>query len=143
MASRKEVEPHKLFTASAKALMRQIDITFPNEIVTKTIQDALNEFSAKACKTPHVPAMKFFSSMNIPTGIPDGKGGIVPLRDMILNHDSRMFSDECNMKIPELEAIDLKAKWKVLSDENREVMWQYLERMARLAFQVADRQVQA
>jgi len=136
-AQKKEIDAHKLFNSNAKALMRQIDIIFPHETNLVFIQKELAQYCSKDCKAPHVPAMKFYKSMSIPTGIAGPNGAILVLGDMILNHDTRMFDDNCNMKIPELEAIDLKAKWKLLSDENREVIWQYLEKMAKLSAKVA------
>ena len=134
---KKEIEPYKIFNSSAKALMRQIDIIFPHETNLVFIQKEIAQYSAKGCKAPHVPAMKFYKSMGVPTGILTPDGAMCVLGDMILNHDERMFADECSVKIPELEAIDLKAKWRVLSDENREVIWQYLEKMAKLSAKVA------
>ncbi|MDR3542365.1 MAG: hypothetical protein P4L69_15600 [Desulfosporosinus sp.] len=134
---KKEIEPYKIFNSNARAFMRQLDIIFPHETNLVFIKKELEQYSAKECKKPDVPALRFYKSMSIKTGIKGPNGVELLLGDMILNHDERLFAEDSTVTIPELSAIDLKAKWKVLDDENRETIWAYLEKMAKVSCKVA------
>ena len=132
----KTLDSAVVFNSTARCLMRQIGVIFPHETNLEFIQRELTNYSSKTnAATRHVPAVKFFESMRIGTGI-EKDGVELVLGDMILNQDERLFSDECTADIPALSAINLRAKWKVLSVENKKTIWEYLERMATLAAKV-------
>jgi hypothetical protein len=143
-SGKKVIEPHKIFNSTARALIRQLDKVFPHEVKLGILRDELERYSAKDCENPHVPAMMFYKSMELGTGIfslPRGEEEDeereIQIGEMILNHDARLFSDECKASIQALEALDLKTKWKLLDAENRNIMWDYLERLAKKSSEVA------
>lgn len=136
----KTIDPSKLFNALSSAFMGELGKMFTHETTLRFIKEELDRYSSKKCKTPWVPGLKFYKSMQIKTGIKDAKGTEFTLGDMILDHNDRLFSDECTADIPELSAINLKAKWKDLNDKNRAIAWDYLDRMARSSAQVASTQ---
>lgn len=128
----------KTFNRVSAALFNQLRKIFPADPKLQFLHEELNRMASSA-KTEHVPAMQFFSAMNIPTGVPSiaGQGNVAVVGELILNSDDRLFSDDCSADIPQLNAVDFKAKWGLLNDTNRTCVWGYLQRMAELSAKVA------
>lgn len=127
----------KTFNAVAAAFFKEIGKIFPSDPKMLFLSQELQRLSKKPHKD-HIPAMQFFKAMNVPTGLPsltDGSAAVVG--ELVLTHDERLFAPNCNATIPQLDAVDFKNKWAMLSTANRQFVWGYLERMAALSAKVA------
>jgi len=128
----------KTFNRVSAALFSQLRKIFPADPKLQFLNEELNRMAGSQ-KTEHVPAMQFFDAMNTSTGLPSviGSGEIAVIGELVLNRDERLFSDDCTADIPQLNAINFKAKWASLSGANRVYVWGYLQRMAELSAKVA------
>jgi hypothetical protein len=128
----------KTFNVVGAALFREIGKIFPNDPKLLFLSQELARFSKNKQKD-HVPAMQFFKAMNLPTGLVSSEdpSSIAVVGECVLTHDPRLFSEECPVSIPQLDSVDFKKKWAMLSALNREFVWGYLERMATLSAKIA------
>lgn len=131
----KKPSPVKTFNATARVFFREIRKIFSKDATMDFLAGQLDKY-AKNQVASHVPALQFYKAMNTKTGIPSETGEAV-VGEMVLNHDARLFSKDCTASIPQLDAIDFRNKWGLLTQENREFVWGYLERMAKLSAEAA------
>lgn len=138
MADREKRLLRKTFNSVAGAFFREMGKVFANDAKMTFLSEELHRLS-KTKDKDHVPAMQFFKAMNTSTGLISVTdiGAIAVVGELVLTHDERLFAPECNVVIPQLDAIDFKTKWAQLSQENRQFVWGYLERMAQLSAKVA------
>ena len=135
----------KTFNVIATTLIDQLLTLFEGEQTLIFFRSELDRL-AKDKKQDHVPAANFFNTMNIETKIPPSQdaasagvrilGDKVVVGELIIRKDDRLFGPDAGVTIPALEALGLKGKWPELTPANRELVWDYLIRMAKCAAQV-------
>lgn len=99
----------KTFNVISGALIDQLLNLFKDNGTLKFIKEELVRFS-KDPKNCHVPAVKYFQTMNIPTKIKpvaDDEQRSVVVGELIIRKDPVIFTDDVGVKIPELEALGM------------------------------------
>lgn len=135
----------KTFNVVAKALIEQLLTLFEGEQTLIFFMSELDRFASDK-KQDHVPSANFFTTMNIETKIPPSQesgessgrvlGDKIVVGELVIRKDDRLFGPDTGVSIPALEALGLKEKWPRLSATNREMVWDYLIRMAKCSAQV-------
>ena len=130
----------KTFNVISVALIDQLTTLFPGEQTLIFFKSEMDRLS-KDRKQDHVAAVNFFNTMNIETKIPPLAadrilGDKVVVGELVIRKDDRVFGPDTGVVIPALEALGLKDKWPRLSATNRNMVWDYLIRMAKCAAQV-------
>jgi len=114
----------RTFNAVASTLVSQMLTLFPGDPTFTQIKDALQVLMSDRA-TDSKAMDKWFQTMNTNTG-----NGMV-IGEFVMRRDESLFT---------LEVVDgiisgMSTKWPRLSQENKEMVWQYLERMAKLSAQ--------
>jgi len=107
--------PHSLFNKKFEEFLNDLVATYPEETDLRAMRSML-EWTIKAMG-PKVPQEMFDSCVAVPYG------------DKIIARNESFFLEECpyDTRYADINIVNkLKAKWKVLSDENKEVVWKYL-----------------
>jgi len=123
------IPPQKCFNRVATSFFRELAKIFPTDAKLQFLSSELLRMSSDKTKD-RIPGIKFFHNMN--SVALDN----ITVGEMIMTKDDRLFSEDSKVTIPQLEILNFKQKWKVLCDENKCVVWGYLERMAKLSAQV-------
>lgn len=134
---KQKIRFRKTFNTVASGLFKELGKLFPTHPKLLFLANELEGLS-KDHQNSHIPAIKFFKSMNSPSGVPSSVDpeNIAPLGELIINRDDRLFSAP-DAVVPGLEAADFKMLWGELGEENRARVWDYLNRMAELSARVA------
>ena len=128
----------KTFNVISVALIDQLLKIFGEEPVLMFFRSEIEKFS-KDRADDHVPAANFFGTMNVETKLAresDRMSDPIPVGELIIRKDERLFGPETGVVIPALEALGLCQKWPKLSPANKEMVWGYLIRMAQTSTQV-------
>lgn len=131
----------KTFNVISCALIEQLLGLFKDNGTLKFIKEELTRFS-KDPKNNHVPAIKYFKTMNMVTKIKpkvdrvDSDLNTIVVGELVVRKDPVIFTDAVGIVIPELEALGMSDKWPRLSSANQEMVWDYLIRMAKTSAQV-------
>lgn len=128
----------KTFNVITSALMDQLLVLFTNDATLKVLKVELAKFAADLGSN-HVPAVKYFTTMNLATKIKskiDDKDDAIVVGELIVRKDPVIFTKDVGVVIPELEALGMQDKWPKLNTANQEMVWDYLIRMAKTSAQV-------
>ena len=146
----------KTFNVITCALIEQLLCLFKDNGTLRFLKDELERF-AKDPKNNHVPAVKYFKTMNLATTVApkvDRDAGSIVVGELVIRKDPVIFTDAVGVVIPELEALGIilwgplpfshtlkplpgmKEKWPRLNKTNQEMVWDYLIRMAKTSAQV-------
>lgn len=100
----------KTFNVISGALIDQLLSLFKDNGTLKFIKEELDRF-AKDPKNSHVPAVKYFKTMNMATKVKPttvGRGtdeSAIVVGELIIRKDPVIFTDAVGVTIPELEAL--------------------------------------
>ncbi len=131
----------RTFNAISIALVDQLLRLFEDNGTLKFIKGELQLF-AKDPKRNHVPAVRYFKTMNLPTALKRdhdagvGDDSVIVVGELVVRKDPVLFTDAVGVKISELENLGMIEKWPMLSKTNQEMVWDYLLRMAKTSAQV-------
>jgi hypothetical protein len=134
MESKRRPNPNvakKSFNLISSTLLEQLNEIFPGDIALITTRAALGVLIADT-NTNHLPALKYFNTMNKKTNMKNA-AGIVTVGELICRKDDVLFKKDIGVEIPELDAMKLKDKWAKLSEKEREIVWEYLIKMAKFS----------
>ena len=126
----------KTFNVLCKTLIEQLLALYPDQPTLRLVLSELARVSSNK-KEDHVGCVRYFKTMNQPTKIADPKSGEpVLVGELIMEKDPRLFAEDCGVKVPELDALDMRGKWPSLTAINKEMVWDYLRRMAECSAKV-------
>lgn len=98
----------KTFNTVCGVLITQLLTLFKDNGTLKFIKDELDRF-AKDPKNSHVPAVKYFKTMNLATKVkpsePGREAGAIVVGELVVRKDPIIFTDAVGVTIPELEAL--------------------------------------
>ena len=132
----------KTFNVVSVALIDQLLVLFKEEPKLIFFKEEMQRLSADK-KQDHLPAANFFQTMNIETKIEPsgdtkraGDDGKIVVGELVIRKDDRLFGPEVGVTVAALEVLNLKEKWPKLTQANKDMVWDYLIRMAKSAAQV-------
>jgi hypothetical protein len=135
----------KTFNIISIALIDQMLTLFKEDATLQFLKSEIEKMAVDK-KNDHVCAANYFKTMNIETKIPPSKDlgreeddpvlGKVVVGELVIRMDDRLFGPDTGVAIPVIDQLGLKEKWPKLSEKNKQMVWDYLIRMAKAAAQV-------
>lgn len=125
----------KTFNVLSCALITQLQRLFTDGGPVLNFLKGEIETYSKSKLEDHVPGAKFFATMNTQTTIERGTE-FVSVGELVLTKDERLFNGQCGVEIPELQALGIVRNWPTISTENRNIIWDYLIRMAKTSARI-------
>lgn len=128
----------KTFNVVAKVFIEQLLKTSSDGDGGSTLTFFLSELEYQSTKKDmdHVPATKFFTTMNTMTEIDNKDGsGKACVGELIMGKDDRLFTPQVGVEIDSLKAMNLTERWPKMSQANKDLTWDYLIRLAKASAQ--------
>lgn len=118
----------KMFNTLTTTLLEQMLKIFPADGKLVFMKQELVK-NKKDPQTSDVPCKKFVELMCTDSGLTNEAGLPIVVGELIVNRDSRIFSPEVN--VPALDFMGIKDKWSHLNEQNKKMVWGYMEHMSK------------
>ena len=122
----------KAFNSVAKIFLEGLRRLFPNDAVLRLITQEFTGLIDPERRPPQIktPALNFFREMRKKITLPDET--VCDYIDVLARHDEYAFE---NPPVAMLRGIDMSAKWKAMSEDEKEWCWEYLDKLIHLSTQ--------
>ena len=120
----------KAFNSVATRLLGELSRIFPEDVCIRTVSTELQKISTDR-KMTKVGASAFFREIRNPSQRDDGSA--CQYVDLLVAHSDRAFAEPIPVGI--LQESRFADKWKDMSPELRNALWEYLDRLVHLSAQ--------
>lgn len=119
---------YKTFNSVAAKLLEELVKMYPTDAIVRFLTNELKTMVADKGKT-HLPALNYFKEIRNPAVRADGTA--CEYVDLLMEKDPQAFADPVPVLV--LRTCGLSDKYKAMSPEVREALWEYVTRLTQLS----------